>query len=69
MNNPNKNGHAATPEAMMNVEELSMYLHIHRSTLYRMLEKHEIPGFKVGSDWRFKRELIDKWIDEKHNAK
>jgi hypothetical protein len=25
------------------------------------LKKGQLPGFKIGSDWRFNREAIDKW--------
>ncbi len=45
----------------MTVNELSDYLRVHRSTIYRLLKKREIPGFKIGSDWRFNVEAIDQW--------
>ena len=43
------------------IGELAEYLRVHRSTLYRLLKKHQLPGFKIGSDWRFNIEAIDKW--------
>ncbi len=46
---------------VMTVNELSDYLRVHRSTIYRLLKKGEIPGFKIGSDWRFNVEAIDQW--------
>ena len=46
---------------VLNVEELCEYLPVHRSTIYRLLKKGHIPGFKVGSDWRFNIESIDEW--------
>lgn len=46
---------------IMTVRDLSEYLHCHPSTIYRMLAKGELPGFKVGGDWRFRVEDIDKW--------
>jgi excisionase family DNA binding protein len=46
---------------VMTVNELSDYLRVHRSTIYRLLKKGQIPGFKIGSDWRFNVEAIDKW--------
>ena len=45
----------------MTVAELSQYLHIHRSTVYRLLKRGEIPAFRIGSDWRFNIETIDVW--------
>jgi excisionase family DNA binding protein len=50
------------PEAkVMTIGELAEYLRVHRSTLYRLLKKGELPGFKIGSDWRFNVEVIDRW--------
>ena len=46
---------------VITIGELSEYLRVHRSTLYRLLKKGELPGFKIGSDWRFNVEAIDKW--------
>jgi excisionase family DNA binding protein len=31
------------------------------STLYRLLKKQQLPGFKIGSDWRFNVEAIEQW--------
>lgn len=47
---------------VMNIEELSTYLRIHRSTAYRLIKRGEIPYFKVGSDYRFNREAIENWM-------
>ncbi len=49
------------PAKVMTVNELSDYLRVHRLTIYRLLKKGEIPGFKIGSDWRFNVEAIDQW--------
>jgi excisionase family DNA binding protein len=38
------------------------YLQVHSSTVYRLLNGHAIPAFKVGSDWRFDKESIERWI-------
>jgi excisionase family DNA binding protein len=50
------------PDAkVITVGELAEYLRVHRSTLYRLLRKQQLPGFKIGSDWRFNIEAIDRW--------
>ena len=46
---------------VLTVSELSDYLRVHRSTIYRLLKKGQLPGFKIGSDWRFNVEVIDEW--------
>jgi len=50
------------PEAkVITIGELAEYLRVHRSTLYRLLKRQQLPGFKIGSDWRFNVETIDEW--------
>lgn len=46
---------------VLTVNELAEYLRVHRSTIYRLLKKGQLPGFKIGSDWRFNVEVIDDW--------
>jgi excisionase family DNA binding protein len=46
-------------QRVMKVTEVSEYLRVHRSTIYRLLRFQAIPGFRIGSDWRFNREDID----------
>jgi excisionase family DNA binding protein len=46
---------------VLTVQEVSTYLRVHPSTIYRMLKKNLLPAFRVGSDWRFTIEAIDKW--------
>jgi excisionase family DNA binding protein len=46
---------------VLTVQEVSRYLKVHPSTIYRMLKRNELPAFRVGSDWRFTVEAIDEW--------
>jgi excisionase family DNA binding protein len=46
---------------VMTLEEVATYLRVHPSTIYRLLKKKQLPAFKVGSDWRFNLESIDRW--------
>jgi excisionase family DNA binding protein len=48
-------------ERVMTVKEVADYLHVHQSTIYRMLKRAQLPAFRVGSDWRFNIENIDRW--------
>ena len=57
-----KRPHYTRPIKMMNVNELATYLHVHKTTIYRLLKRRQLPGFRVGSKWRFDIESIDRWI-------
>ena len=51
----------ATPTRLVTVKELSNYLRVHPSTIYRLLKRGDLPALKLGSDWRFSLEAIDRW--------
>ena len=45
----------------MTIREVSAYLRVSKGTIYRLLKQNRIPGFRIGSDWRFNVEEIDRW--------
>ena len=49
---------------VMTVRELARYLECHPGTIYRFLKLGEIPAFRLGGGWRFRRHAIDEWITE-----
>lgn len=49
--------------------EAAKYLGIHIITLYRLIKKDGIPAFKIGGQWRFKKDLLDAWILSESKAK
>jgi len=51
-------------QEILTIEELSEYLKIPRSTLYKLCQEGRIPSQKVGRHWRFRRETIDQWLDK-----
>jgi excisionase family DNA binding protein len=52
----------------LTIEELSGYLKMSRSKLYQMAQKGELPGSKIGTQWRFDRNRIDEWMETRSNA-
>ena len=58
-------GILAESDQIMTVAQVSVYLRIARSTVYRMLRGGELPAFKVRSDWRFSRRALDRWAQER----
>jgi excisionase family DNA binding protein len=51
---------------VLTVKELSEYLRVHPSTVYKLLHNGELPGFRIGTDWRFNAEVIDRWCLERN---
>jgi len=50
---------------VLTVRDLSNYLKLSPSTVYRLLKTGQLPAFKVGRDWRFNVEAIDRWRIER----
>ena len=57
------------PGQVLTIDELCAYLKIPKSTVYKLAQEGKIPCQKVGRHWRFRKETIDAWLDEKrgHN--
>jgi excisionase family DNA binding protein len=54
-------------EKLMTAKELSQFLKLSESTIYKLVSNGEIPGFKIGDSWRFELEEIRKLIRESKN--
>lgn len=53
------------PPPVMTIEEASKYLQIPLSSLYKLAQDGKIPCQKVGRHWRFRKETVDHWLDER----
>ncbi len=49
----------------MTAEELAEYLSFSKNWVYRKAEAGELPGVKLGNRWRFKKSVIDKWLEKR----
>ncbi|MGH7906072.1 MAG: helix-turn-helix domain-containing protein [Candidatus Binataceae bacterium] len=49
---------------VLTVRDLADYLRVHQSTIYKLLKKGGLPGFKVGGDWRFHIDAIEQWREK-----
>src|SRR5260370_24114569 len=45
--------------------EVAELLRIHRSTIYKLLRQGQTPFLKIGSDYRFRKSSIEKWIADR----
>jgi len=49
---------------LLTVKEVSEVLRIHRPKVYDLIRGGYIAGFKLGADWRVKRESIELLVGE-----
>ena len=47
---------------ILTLDEVALYLKAGKRTVYRLVQQGEIPGFKLGGTWRFRRAELDRWI-------
>ena len=59
--------HAMTDQ-ILTLKEVAAYLKLAEKTAYKLAAADKLPGFKVGGSWRFKKEDIDRWIEEQKNT-
>lgn len=49
---------------VMDIRQAADYLGISGDTLYRYASEGFVPAFKLGNRWRFKKSLLDSWMDK-----
>ena len=47
---------------VLTVKEVAELLRIHRPKVYELIREQAIEGFKLGADWRVKRDSVEKLI-------
>lgn len=52
-------------DEILTIEEVAKYLRVSDRTVYEWAQKGEIPAGKIGTVWRFKRDEIENWVDER----
>jgi excisionase family DNA binding protein len=50
---------------VMNIRQASQYLGVSADTLYKYVYEEKIPAFKLGNRWKFKKTILDSWMERK----
>ena len=50
------------PDEILTIDEVAVFLKAGKRTVYRLAASGEIPAFKLGGTWRFRRSELDQWI-------
>ena len=46
----------------LTVEEVAQRFGVNPTTVYRLAQRGTLPGFKVGNQWRFSRQMLELWV-------
>jgi len=55
----------ADSREVMNIRQASQYLGVSPDTLYKYVYEERIPAFKLGNRWKFKKTILDSWMERK----
>ncbi|HLG65070.1 MAG TPA: helix-turn-helix domain-containing protein [Ktedonosporobacter sp.] len=47
---------------ILDADEVAEMLRVHPRTVKRLAGQGDLPGFRVGGQWRFRREAIEEYI-------
>ncbi len=60
----NREGYLFVINDILDADEVGKMLRVHPRTVIRLANQGELPGFKVGGQWRFMRRDIENYIEE-----
>jgi excisionase family DNA binding protein len=50
----------------LSVEEIARHLGVSRDTVYKWIERKNLPGHKIGRLWKFSVQEVDDWVRAGH---
>ncbi len=51
-------------DRLMTIKQLAAYLSVNERTVLKLVQDGALPGVKVGNQWRFRKAMIDTWLDD-----
>ena len=57
-----------TDDRWLSVDEIADYLGIKRDTVYKWIDRRNMPAYKVGMLWKFRVEEVDTWVKSGQSA-
>jgi excisionase family DNA binding protein len=53
---------------VLNAQETATLLGVHTETVRRLARRGEIPSLKFGKDWRFRKDALRRWLEERERS-
>lgn len=50
---------------ILTAKQLAEYLQVHPMTIYKLVQRRDLPAFKLGGDWRFTAEAVEQWLSQR----
>lgn len=57
-------GRQVPDHEILTLEEVAHYLRLKPQTIYKWAQERRIPAVKLGKEWRFRKSILDRWLDE-----
>ena len=51
-------------DRLLTLKEMAKYLSVNVRTLLKLVSEGDVPGVKIGNQWRFRKAMIDTWLDD-----
>ena len=55
-------------DGTLTIPDVANLFKVTEETVYGLVQKRDLPGFRVGGQWQFRRTPIDSWIDTETDA-
>ena len=46
----------------LDINQIAEYLQASKEKIYKLAQQGKMPASKFGKEWRFKKELVDRWL-------
>ena len=57
------------PERLLKLKDVAKYLTITTRTAYRLVRDGQLPAYKIGGSWRFKKREVEAWVQRFRNRR
>jgi len=51
-------------DKLMTVRQVATYLNVNERTILKLVGEGALPGVRIGNLWRFRRAMLDAWLDD-----
>ena len=62
---------AGTPKELkfLTLEQAAEVLQVSKRTVHRLIQRKQMPGFKIGGQWRIRESEFKKWVEQNEKIK